>query len=389
MNETIKRIRALQLEIDGHLKKAAEYAGGDNPDMEKAATELDQASEKQKQVDVLNRLVEAEKQHIPADEVKAADETVDGFKVMAKLLRGQTLTKAELKSISLTEKDAQQLVTGENALNGENYLCPEDIDTTIRELRRDYVQAADYITVEPTRMISGRCVIEQTEMKGLISFDDGDTIDSSDAPKFGSLPWTISWYGALIPVSQILEDAERASLISYLNRWFVRKAVYSENAEIFDTLKAGYNSGTAKAITGCDGLRESINLDLNSASRRGGVILTNQTGYNTLDKEKDGNGRSYMQPDPTQSGVYRFRGMIVVEFDDEELANDEDTGAAPIFYGNLKAAAIMKKYKNLLLASSAHAGFAKAQTLFRIIEGFTVISADTKSYVYGLLSAAE
>lgn len=388
MDERIKRIRELLLQIDEHIKKANATAREKDFDPEAVAAELDKASELQKQVDALQRLVDAEKAHVPepkADE-KAVD-SIDGFKIMAKLIRGKSLTKAELAAVTIAEKDAQELVTGDNALHGENYLCPEDIDTTIREKRRDYVQAADYITVEETRMLTGRCVFDRSEISGLVKFDDGDTLDDNSAPEFGNVKWAIDWYGAFIPVSQILEDAERASLISYLDRWFVKRAIYSENAAIFTVLEEGYNSGTPKEITGCEGLRESINLDLTSASRRGGVILTNQTGFNILDSEVDGEGRHYLQPDMTQPGVYRFRGMPVVEFDDEELENDD--GAAPIIYGNLKAAAIMKKYKNLLLASSPHAGFTKAQTLFRVIEGFAVFSADTDAYVYGLLSAAE
>lgn len=394
MNETIKRIRALQLEIDGHLKKATEYAGGDNPDMEKAASELDQASEKQKQVDVLNRIVEAEKQHIPADEVKAADETVNGFKIMAKLLRGRALTSKELKAIAISEEDAAELeksasslISGTNATHGENYLCPQDVDLQIREIRKTYIQARNYITVETTTALSGSINFGTDPNAGLVAFDDGDTLDDNSAPDFSKKTFTIKFYGAFIPVSQILEDAEKANLISFLNRWFVKRAVISENTKIFTVLKAGYNSGTPKAITGADGLRSSINKDLDPSCLVGGFILTNQSGFDCLDQEVDGEGRHALQQDFTNPGIFRFRGMPVVAFPDATLANIDSTHF-PIFYGDTKAGAIMKLYKSLLMATSAHANFTKAQTLLRVIEGFDVISADTSAYIYGSLTAS-
>lgn len=389
MDEKIKKMRALMLDIDAHIKKAAELMNSEDKDKaDKAAAEMDAAAELQKQVDVLQRIIDAEKAHVPVPDEKDEPGKVDGFEVMAKLLRGRSLTKAEMDAITIDEKSAQQLVTGDNALNGENYLCPEDVDVKIRELRKTYTQARDYITVEPTSYLSGRFPIEAGSTSGLVEFDDGDDLDDNSAPSFGNKTWAIKWYGAFIPVSQILESAERASLISYLNRWFVKRAVITENIKIFATLKAGYNSGTPKAITGADGLRSSINKDLDPSCQKNGFILTNQSGFDCLDKELDGEGRHVLQPDYTEPGTFRFRGMKVVPFTDGELANIDSTHF-PVIYGDTKAAAVMKLYKSLLLANSPHANFKKAQTLFRVIEGFDVVSADTTAVIYGSLTASE
>lgn len=52
--------------------------------------------------------------------------TANGFSVMAKIALRKKLTEAE-----------NALVTGTNGTDGENFLIPEDVDTTIRELRKD------------------------------------------------------------------------------------------------------------------------------------------------------------------------------------------------------------------------------------------------------------
>ena len=378
-----KKMRELQDLIVKHNAAAAEYMEGETPDTEKAAAELDEADRLQKEFDILERIEKNKKAGVPAEPVKAE---VNGFGVMVKLLRGQRLTDEELRAIEMDEKSAQQLVTGTNAANGENYLCPTDVDLAIHELRKTYVQARDYITVEKTTALTGSINFGAEPTNGLVAFDDGDTLDNNYAPTFTKKTFTIGWYGAYIPVSQILEDAQAANLISFLNRWFVKSAVITENTKIFTVLKAGYNSGTPKAISGIAGLKSSINKDLDPSCQVNGVIITNQDGYDCLDSEVDGNGRPVLQPDVTNPSVKRLKGMPVIAFPNALLANIS-SGHFPVIYGDLKAGAIMKLYKNLLIATSAHAAFTKAQTIFRVMEGFDVIAADTSAYIYGSMTA--
>lgn len=381
-----KKMRELLAKIEQHNQKAQEYLNAETPDTEKAAAELDAADELQKEYDLHERLEKREKAAVPAPTEEEKNDSVNGFGIMAKLLRGQALTEKELELVSIDEKSAQQLVSGTNAANGENYLCPDDVNLAIHELRKSYVQARDYITVEPTSALTGSVNFGSDPSVGLVAFDDGDTIDNNYAPTFTKKSFTIKFYGAYIPVSQILEDAQRANLIGFLNRWFVKAAVISENTKIFTVLKAGYNSGTPKAISGIAGLKSSINKDLDPSCLINGVIITNQNGYDCLDSEVDGNGRPVLQPDITNPSIKRLKGMPVVPFPNA-LLPDVSSNHYPVIYGDLKAGAIMKLYKNLLIATSAHAGFLKAQNIIRVMEGFDVIAADTSAYVYASMTA--
>lgn len=380
-----KKMRELQDQQVKLMADLDEVMVGEKPDTEKAAELLDQLDKLEKELATLERYENMKKAAVPAED-KAASEKINGFGIMAKLLRGRRLSEEELAEITLDEKTHETLISGTNATHGENYLCPTDVDLAIRELRKTYQQARDYITVEPTKALSGSVNFGSNPTDGLVAFDDGDALDDQVAPTFTNKPFTIKWYGAFIPVSQILEDAQKANLLGYLNRWFVKRAVISENTKIFTALKAAYNSGTPKAISGLAGLKSSINKDLDPSCLINGVIITNQDGYDCLDNEVDGNGRPVLQPDVTNPSIKRFKGLPVVPFPTALLAN-VSSGHFPVIYGDLKAAAIMKVYKNLLFATSTEAAFTKAQNLIRVMEGFDVIVGDTGAYIYGSMTA--
>ena len=377
-----KKMRDLQEQIKKHVDAAEAYMNAENPDAEAAAKELDKADALQKQFDVEARLEEIGKAAVPAEPQQTKSE-VSGWRVMAKLLRGAPLTDDELNAVDIDDRQ-KALISGANAVSGENYLCPEDVALEINELRKQYASAREIVSVEPTFALSGSVNFEGGAPAGLTAFTDGGTIAEETNPLFVRKPWAIKWFGKIIYVSQILEGAERASLIGYLNRWFVRSAILTENAKIFETLKTGYNSGTPKALEGWDALRSSYNVDLDPAAKVNGRIVTNQSGFDSLAKAVDGNGRPMMQPDITQPTRQLFNGVEVTVFSNAMLPNIDATHF-PVIYGDTKAGALMKVYQNMLLAASEHAEFKKAQLAIRVMEGFDVISTDTSAYIYGSL----
>ena len=281
------------------------------------------------------------------------------------------------------EPELKALVTGTNATNGEANLIPEDVDTTIRELRRSYISAKDLVTVIPTSSLSGSFDFESGSVTGLKDFDDGDDVPDGTDPTFKAVKFAIALKGMIIPVSNILTAVETAGLIAYLNNWFVKKAIYSENKDIFAALKA---SKSAKELASLDALGESLNLDLDPACLVGGVVVTNQTGWNVMDKAKDANGRPMLQPDPANATRKLFKNLPVHVFSDAQLPNESTK--APVFYGDLKAGCYFVEFAYLFFDASAHAGFVKNRTLMRVIEGYDVIQADAAAYCYGLLDPA-
>lgn len=312
-------------------------------------------------------------QEIPENKEKGK---VSGFKIIAKMLKKQRLTDEEKDAISLEKA----LISGDNAVNGENYLIPEDIHTEIMEKRKTYMSAKDYVTVIPTTTLSGEFTFEASEPAGLVAFDDGDEIPMETEPNFKRVGYKIKHYGKLIPISNILKDNEKGGLMAYLDRWFVRNAIISENTNIFTVLKT---DKTAKDLANWQALKHSINTDVAADYLIDGIILTNQSGFAYLDDSVDASGRPIISEDVKEATPKRFNGLSVIVFPDAQLP--DVSGKHPVFYGSLKAGCWFIDRKTLEFATSEHALFTKNQTLLRVIESFDVIGADKDAYQYGLL----
>lgn len=371
-----KRMRELQAEIAQLTKTAGEYmAEGEGKDLAKAEETLNKIDELQKEYDLEARLFAKNKAGVPAEGIEK-ETKVDGFGLIAKLMGKK----------ALSDKEKTALVSGTNAAAGETYLVPEDVDAEIKELRKTYLSAKNLVTVETTDALAGSVTYEGGTPAGLADFDDGDAITEETGISFVLKRFTIAWKGKLIPVSRILLGAEKGGLLAYLDRWFVKNAIISENAKIFDTLKAGYNEGTPKAVAGWKAFKKSINVDLDPSCLIDGVIVTNQSGFAALDEEEDKDGKPVLQPNPANPTQKLFQGLPIVVFPDAQLANIDGTHF-PVIYGSLKAGATFVEHQSMEFAISEHYLFNKNQNCLRVIEGFDVMSTDTSAYIYGSFSA--
>lgn len=371
-----KRMREIQAQILALTNEAKGYMEGENKDLNKAEECLNKADELQKELDLLVKIENAKKSNAAevATEVEGT-KNADGFELIVKMMNGKA-----------TEAEKAALVTGTDSANGENYLIPEDVKTAINELRKSYVSAKELVNVEPTASLSGSANYEKGTPSGLVDFDDGDAIAEEAGIQFDKVPFTIGFKGKLIPVSRILAKGERAGLMSYLDRWFVKNAIISENADIFATLKAGYNGGTPKAIAGWKALKKSITVDLDPSCLINGVIATNQSGFAVLDEEEDANGRPILQPNPANPTEKLFQGLVVKVYPDAQLPNIDATHF-PVFYGDTKAGATFKEFERLEFNVSEHFFFNKNQNCLRAIEGYDVMSTDKTAYIYGSFTA--
>jgi len=370
-----KKMRELQNLIMQKSQEVKSFLDGEAKDLEKAGALLDEIDELQKEFDLLARAEKANKAGVP--ETPAADpEKADGFKAVAKMLAKKDLSDAE-----------KALVTGEGAADGENLLIPDDVKAEINELRKTYISAKSLVTVETTDALAGSVNYEDGVPTGLTEFEDGAEIATETNPKFKAIKFAIKHFGKLIPISRILLGAEKAGLMGYINRWFLKNAVLTENAAIFGALKAGYNGGTAKEVAGWKALKKSITVDLDPSCLLGGVIVTNQSGFACLDAEEDADGRPVLQPNPANPTQKLFQGLPVHVFPDAQLANIDATHF-PMIYGDTKAGATFVEHKALEFQTSEHYFFGKNQNCLRVIEGFDVMSTDTSAYIYGSFSAS-
>ena len=191
---------------------------------------------------------------------------------------------------------------------------PEDIDNTIRELRRDFSPLADLFNVEAVNSNSGWRVVDTapaTGMTALTSEVPSAGIAQDDQPAFAKVTYSLTTYGLIVPVSNELANDEVANLFGYLARWFAKKQILTENALLkaaLDTLSAGQVAATDDAV---GALKTVLNKELDPAVSAMAVVLCNQDAFNYLDTQKDDNGRPLLQPDPTNATSMLFKGRRV------------------------------------------------------------------------------
>ena len=63
-----------------------------------------------------------------------------------------------------------------------------------------------------------------------------------------------------------------------------------------------------QAIKSLDDIKDVLNVKLDPAISPNAILLTNQDGFNYLDKLKDKDGKYILQPDPTQPNRKLFNG---------------------------------------------------------------------------------
>ena len=369
-----KQMRELQAKILQKAEEAKSLMDGENKDLDKAAALLDEVDALQKEFDIAERLEKAAKAGVP--DKTETPEKAHGLKAMIKFITKKSLNDEE-----------KAMITGSAATNGENYLIPEDVRAQINELRKSYVSAKSLVNVETTDALAGSVNYEEGTPTELADFEDGTDIAEGAEPKIVQKKFTIGFKGVLIPISRILLGSEKGGLMGYLNRWFVRKAIITENKKIFATLKAGYNSGAPKAVAGWKALKKSINKDLDPSALIGGVIITNQSGFACLDEEEDKDGRPVLQANPAHPTQKIFQGLPVHVFPDAQLPNIDETHF-PMIYGNTVAGATFVEHTGMEFNVSEHFYFGKNQNCLRVIEGFDVMSTDTEAYIYGSFSAS-
>lgn len=386
----MSKIEEMQAKLAVLINTAQDYLDKDdleNADkFQKQAQELADKIEKQKVLDKLSANIEAPQ---PASTESTAKNDAAQTKENASFIR------AALKKLSgtkLTEAEDALLLpstTYPNGANGEGYILPQDIRTKIHEKLRQFKSLREVCGYIKTTALTGSYPTENLDsLNGLVDFTDGtDGQDATDF-SFGTVGWSLKEKGAFIKVSNTLLALTDNDLIAYIVRVFAKKAVITENAMAKAKLEA---NKTAKSLSGWAALKESINVDLDPAALYNTKIVTNQDGFNVLDKALDDNGRPVLQPDPTQPTRKLFMGFPVMVYSNAMLASDTTNNVAPIYYGDIEDGVQFVDLDNISFASSKEAGFMSNTTICRLIEWVDVVQADAsdKCYCFGKLSLGE
>ncbi|MEK4497237.1 phage major capsid protein [Bacillus sp. FSL R12-0069] len=319
---------------------------------------------------------------LPPASVKNEDKSYK--EVFMKAIRGQNLTHEEA-SVMQEYKAALSENTGKDG----GYIVPEDITTTINQLKQTVDSLEQYVNVQPVSTNKGARTLEKraasTPFAPLSEYGKPNAMQEIASPEFDRLSYAIEDYAGFLPVpNDLLDDTDQA-LEEYLRQWIAKKSIATRNYLILQEL----NKLTKVDFVDYKGIKTALNVTLDPAFAAGANIFTNQDGFNYLDQLEDKNGRPLLQSDPTNPTRSLLSGKPVITLSNKTIATDKD-GKAPFIVGNLKEAIILWDRKQLSIDMTKEGGNAwRTNTSeFRAIEREDVTSWDTEAVVYGQITVA-
>ncbi|MDN7145271.1 phage major capsid protein [Liquorilactobacillus mali] len=274
--------------------------------------------------------------------------------------------------------------------NAIGLTIPQDIQTAINQLVRQYDSLEQYVNKEAVSTQTGSRVYEKwTDVTALTDLDDETaTIGDNDDPNLTLIKYTIHRYAGITTATNSLLKDTADNILAWLSQWIAKKVVVTRNAKIIAAMNAVPKKPTLAKF---DDIIDLINTSVDPAIKSTSFLLTNVSGCNVLCKVKDAMGRYLLQPDPQQPDQMLIKGKRVVMISDKWLPNTGTTAAPvyPLYYGDLSQAVTLFDRENASLLSTNIGGgaFEKDQTKIRVIDRFDVQTTDSDAFVAGSFSA--
>ena len=145
-----------------------------------------------------------------------------------------------------------------------------------------------------------------------------------------------------------------------------------------------------------DDLKDIFNVTLDPSIAASSIVLTNQSGFNYLDKLKDEDGNYIIQPDVTDKSKRLLFGVYpIIVVSNKTLTNtDVKSGTTvtatkyPVFIGDLKEAVTLFDREKISVELSTEAGdlWAKDLTGIKVRDRFDVQAVDETAIVKGFIT---
>ncbi|WP_273752058.1 phage major capsid protein [Leuconostoc mesenteroides] len=266
--------------------------------------------------------------------------------------------------------------------NAIGLTIPQDIQTAIHTLVRQYDALEQYVNVESVSTLSGSRVYEKwSDVTPLANLDADDaTIGDNDDPKLAIVKYLIKRYAGISTVTNTLLNDTAENILAWLSSWIAKKVVVTRNQAIIAVMNAVPKKPTVAKF---DDVKDMVSTAVDPAVATTSFFLTNVSGLAVLNKVKDAMGNYLLQPDPTQSDVKVIDGKQVKVVADRWLP--DVLGSHPLYFGDLKqAVTLFDRQQMSLLSTNIGAGaFEKDLTKIRVIDRFDVKATDTEAFVAG------
>lgn len=410
-----KEARALLKRIND-MKNAIRslQAQGKTKDMQDKFTEL---KDLQAQFDILMEMEDDEEDEIRDSIRHGRTKNIDGADGEGKKYSKKQLAKAFVNRIvcglrrkELPEEDQKildMMTEADPVERGESdggFTVPQDINTDIQELRRTENDLELYVNREPVNTLSGSRVIEiDADSTPWEDVDEGEEFPEESTPKFKQIKYKVGKKGGILKTTRELLQDTAENILAYLNKWIAKKSRATRNAAILKKLNE-ITGGKEIAVASFDDFKDVFNVTLDASIAPTSIVLTNQDGFNYLDKLKDGDGNYIMQPDVTDKtkmllfGRYPIHVVSNKTLKSENVLKggsgaDKDTVTGykyPVFMGDLKEAITLFDREKITVELSTEAGdlWAKDLTGIKVRDRFDVQAVDEAAVVKGIITVA-
>lgn len=270
--------------------------------------------------------------------------------------------------------------------NAIGLTIPSDVRTTINALVRQFDSLQEYVNVENVTTSNGSRVYEKwSEITPLTALDEENgAIADNDDPKLTLIKYLIKRYAGISTVTNTLLKDTAENILTWLSGWIAKKVVVTRNVKILAAID-GIKAAQKKDVTDVDGIKDILNVQLDPAIEATSMFITNQDGYNALDKVKASDGSYLLQKDVTSATGYTFLGKPIKKISTRFLPNKGTTAAPkfPLYIGDLKQTVTLydREQMSLLTTNIGGGAFETDTTKVRVIDRFDVQLVDEEALV--------
>lgn len=291
------------------------------------------------------------------------------------------------------------LTSDTTATDGESGIgitIPEDIATDIRELRRTEDDLEVYVNIEGVATKSGTRNIEaDADSKPFDNVEEAADFPDMDEPNFRQIEYKIKKKGGILKMTAELLEDTAVNVMAYIGKWIAKKTRATRNAMILKVLNT-MTEGKEVVISNIDSLKDVFNIKLDPAISASSMAITNQNGFNYLDKLKDGDENYILQPNPalaTQMLLFGKYPVVKVSnkvISSTEIKNGETiTGYKhPIFMGDMREAVTLfdRNVMTIDMNDKAAGLWEKDMTGIKVRDRFDVQPVDDEAVIKGVIT---
>ncbi|MHC3377758.1 phage major capsid protein [Ligilactobacillus equi] len=302
------------------------------------------------------------------------------------------LTDKEEKIENKFISDFKDMVKGTKVFNQVNstmdgsgsdagLTIPQDIQTAIHALVRQYDSLQEYVNVETVGTATGSRVFEKwADVTALAAIDAEDgKIGDNDDPKLTVIKYTIKRYAGITTATNSLLADTAENILTWLSGWIAKKVVVTRNQAILSVVDKFSKKPTLTKWDDIIDLENSVDPAIKATS----VFMTNTSGMAALRKVKNAMGDYLMKRDVTAPNTYVIDGYRVIEIADRWLA--DNSGTHPLYFGDLKQAVTLfdRQAMSIMTTNIGGGAFETDTTKIRVIDRFDVEATDSESFVPG------